>query len=159
MFSSQRLRALRKEKKMSLEKLGSLLNVSRVAVSNWETGRSTPTESNLKQLASVMGVSEDYFIENSEITSIFVSSTKLTKIKLLLYLLNYWMSSQALQMAIHLNYTATRPMRAFQLEQATPTLAMGITPSPTPLKTSPTILPPGLLVIPWNQTCQTVMWY
>lgn len=110
MFSSQRLRALRKEKKMSLEKLGSLLNVSRVAVSNWETGRSTPTESNLKQLASVMGVSEDYFIENSEITSIFVSSTKLTKIKLLLYLLNYWLSSQALQMAIHLNYTATRDL-------------------------------------------------
>lgn len=82
MFSSQRLRALRKEKKMSLEKLGSLLNVSRVAVSNWETGRSTPTESNLKQLASVMGVSEDYFIENSEITSIYSQLNQANKDKI-----------------------------------------------------------------------------
>lgn len=81
MFSSQRLRALRKEKKMSLEKLGSLLNVSRVAVSNWETGRSTPTEANLKQLASVMEVSDDYFIENSEITSIYSQLSQVNKDK------------------------------------------------------------------------------
>ena len=160
MFSSQRLRALRKEKKMSLEKLGSLLNVSRVAVSNWETGRSTPTESNLKQLASVMGVSEDYFIENSEITSIYSQLNQANKDKIVALsaeLLDE-QSGTANGNTSEL-YSYKRPMRAFQLEQATPTLAMEITPSPTPLKTSPTILPPGLLVIPWNQTCQTVMWY
>lgn len=82
MFSSQRLRTLRKEKKMSLEKLGSLLNVSRVAVSNWETGRSTPTDANLKQLASALEVSEDYFIENSEITSIYSKLTQANKDKI-----------------------------------------------------------------------------
>ena len=39
MFSGQRLKALRKEKKMSQEKLGSQLNISKVAVSNWENGK------------------------------------------------------------------------------------------------------------------------
>lgn len=67
---------------MSLEKLGSLLNVSRVAVSNWETGRSTPTDANLKQLSSVLEVSEDYFIENSEITSIYSKLTQANKDKI-----------------------------------------------------------------------------
>ena len=73
---------------MSLEKLGSLLNVSRVAVSNWETGRSTPTEANLKQLASVMEVSDDYFIENSEITSIYSQLSQVNKDKVVHYMIN-----------------------------------------------------------------------
>ena len=50
MFSGQRLKALRKEKKMSQEKLGSQLNISKVAVSNWENGKSFPTMDNLTNL-------------------------------------------------------------------------------------------------------------
>ena len=50
---------------------------------NWETSRSTPrTDANLKQLASVLGVSEDYFIENSEITSNYSKLTQANKDKI-----------------------------------------------------------------------------
>ena len=76
MFSGQRLKTLRKEKKMSQEKLGSLLNVSKVSVSKWEIGKAFPTDDNLKELARVLGVESDYFTEYQEIISIYSRLTK-----------------------------------------------------------------------------------
>ncbi|MDY5636490.1 MAG: helix-turn-helix transcriptional regulator, partial [Streptococcus orisratti] len=38
MFLGERLKDLRINKKLSQDKLGSLLEVSKVAISNWETG-------------------------------------------------------------------------------------------------------------------------
>lgn len=76
MFSGQRLKELRKEKKMSQEKLGSLLNVSKVSVSKWEIGKAFPTDDNLKELARVLGVESDYFTEYQEIISIYSRLTK-----------------------------------------------------------------------------------
>lgn len=85
MFSGQRLKTLRKEKKMSQEKLGSLLNISKVAVSNWENGKSFPTLDNLNELAKVLEVDTDYFTEHGEIIRIYSHLNKSNQHKVVNY--------------------------------------------------------------------------
>lgn len=85
MFSGQCLKALRKEKKMSQEKLGSLLNISKVAVSNWENGKSFPTLDNLNELAKVLEVNTDYFTEHGEIIRIYSRLNKSNQHKVVNY--------------------------------------------------------------------------
>ena len=85
MFSGQRLKSLRKEKKMSQEKLGSLLNISKVAVSNWENAKSFPTMDNLNELAKVLEVEPNYFEEHSEVISIYRQLNKANKNKVIVY--------------------------------------------------------------------------
>ena len=85
MFSGQCLKALRKEKKMSQEKLGSLLNISKVAVSNWENGKSFPTLDNLNELAKVLEVDTDYFTEHVEIIRIYSRLNKSNQHKVVNY--------------------------------------------------------------------------
>ena len=85
MFSGQCLKALRKEKKMSKEKLGSLLNISKVAVSNWENGKSFPTLDNLNELAKVLEVDTDYFTEHGEIIRIYSRLNKSNQHKVVNY--------------------------------------------------------------------------
>ena len=85
MFSGQRLKALRKEKKMSQEKLGSQLNISKVAVSNWENGKSFPTMDNLNELAKVLDVEPHYFEEHSEVISIYRQLNNVNKNKVVVY--------------------------------------------------------------------------
>ena len=85
MFSGQRLKSLRKEKKMSQEKLGSLLNISKVAVSNWENAKSFPTMDNLNELAKVLEVEPHYFEEHSEVISIYRQLNKDNKNKVVVY--------------------------------------------------------------------------
>lgn len=85
MFSGQRLKVLRKEKKLSQEALGSLLNISKVAVSNWENGKATPTEDNLIRLAKVLGVNSEYFMKHSEIINIYSQLNKVNKNKVIEY--------------------------------------------------------------------------
>lgn len=85
MFSGQCLKALRKEKKMSQEKLGSLLNISKVAVSNWENGKSFPTLDNLNELAKVLEVDTDYFTEHGEIIRIYSRLNKSNQHKVVNY--------------------------------------------------------------------------
>lgn len=85
MFSGQCLKALRKERKMSQEKLGSFLNVSKVAVSNWENGKSFPTLDNLNELAKVLEVDTDYFTEHGEIIRIYSRLNKSNQHKVVNY--------------------------------------------------------------------------
>lgn len=85
MFSGQRLKTLRKEKKMSQEKLGSLLNISKVAVSNWENGKSFPTLDNLNELAKVLKVDTDYFTKHGEIIRIYSRLNKSNQHKVVNY--------------------------------------------------------------------------
>lgn len=85
MFSGQRLKTLRKEKKMSQEKLGSLLNISKVAISNWENGKSFPTLDNLNGLAKILKVDTDYFTEHGEIIRIYSRLNKSNQQKVVNY--------------------------------------------------------------------------
>ena len=56
----QRIREARIASGFSQEDLGDALKLTRSSVSLWEKGRSEPEDANLKMLADVLKVSEDY---------------------------------------------------------------------------------------------------
>ena len=55
---------LRKKEGMSQEQLAEKLNVSRQAVSRWESGSALPDASNIRQLSKVFAVSADYLLND-----------------------------------------------------------------------------------------------
>lgn len=57
-----RLRMLRKEKKMTQMRLGNLLNYGYTAIANYESGRNNPCIEDLKKLAAIFNVSMDYLL-------------------------------------------------------------------------------------------------
>jgi transcriptional regulator with XRE-family HTH domain len=59
---AERLKELRKEKKLSLEKLANIIEVSDTAIMKWEQNKSEPTAVNIKQLAIYFQVSADYLL-------------------------------------------------------------------------------------------------
>lgn len=61
---STKLKELRKQTKMSQEKLAEKLNVSRQAVTKWETGLGTPDIENLKAISNLFKISLDELIGN-----------------------------------------------------------------------------------------------
>lgn len=61
---SDRIRSLRKMKRMSQEQLGEVLGVSRQVVSKWESGQSVPDIDNIIQMSGVFGVTTDYLLKD-----------------------------------------------------------------------------------------------
>lgn len=59
---AERLKELRIERKLSLEKLALQIGVSDTAIMKWEQNKSEPTALNLKQLALFFDVSADYLL-------------------------------------------------------------------------------------------------
>lgn len=59
---ARRLRQLREEKGLSQVELGKLFNLSKQAISSYETGGSTPNPETLRQMAKFFGVSLDYLV-------------------------------------------------------------------------------------------------
>ena|SRR4029077_17476993 len=57
-----RIRKAREAVGLSQEDVGDALGLSRSAVSQWEKGQSSPTESNLVTLSGVLKVNPDYLI-------------------------------------------------------------------------------------------------
>ena len=62
MSFQKRLRELRLEKGASQEDIAKLLNMSKMAVSHWERGKSEPSIEQLKILARYFDVSVDYLV-------------------------------------------------------------------------------------------------
>lgn len=62
----QKIQNLRKEKGLSQEALASQLNVSRQAVSKWETGEGYPEIDKLLLISELFGVSLDYLMKDQE---------------------------------------------------------------------------------------------
>ncbi|KGV86486.1 helix-turn-helix family protein [Burkholderia pseudomallei MSHR3951] len=60
-----RIRELRKAKGMTLQQLGDVFGISRASVSEWESGRSKPDASRLVELASTLGVSVEYLLDDN----------------------------------------------------------------------------------------------
>ena len=58
---AQKLKTLRKGRKLSQQELSERLNLSRATISNYETGRRSPHLSELRRFAEFYGVSLDYF--------------------------------------------------------------------------------------------------
>ena len=57
----QKLKMLRKERKLTQEELSIKMNLSRATISNYEVGRRSPHLSELRRFANFYGVSLDYF--------------------------------------------------------------------------------------------------
>lgn len=66
MTIGERIAKCRKEKNLSQEYIADLLDVSRQAVSKWETNQTEPDTSNLIELARIFGVSVEYLANGEE---------------------------------------------------------------------------------------------
>lgn len=63
---SERLKLLRKDRGLSQDKLGEMLNIPRTTIANWESGR-IPELAALQNLADYFEVTVDYLIGRSNI--------------------------------------------------------------------------------------------
>ena len=61
---SQKIRALRKQKKLSQTELAEIISSTRASVGSWETGRRVPYFEDLKKIADYFGVGLDYFTDS-----------------------------------------------------------------------------------------------
>ncbi len=61
---AEKLVCLRKEKGLSQSELAEMVNVSRQAISRWETGAAIPSTENLKYLGTLYDVSLDYLLND-----------------------------------------------------------------------------------------------
>lgn len=64
MMFNEKLKELRKKKGLTQEDLASELNVSRQAITKWESGAGAPDIDNLRNIALFFHVSVDYLIDN-----------------------------------------------------------------------------------------------
>ena len=64
---SQRLAHLRKEKHLTQADVAAELNISRKAISRWESGLALPSTENLKCLSKLYGVSVDYLLDGQNL--------------------------------------------------------------------------------------------
>ena len=63
---SERLYELRREAKYSQEELAEMLNISRQALSKWETGQANPDINNIMKLSKIYHKSTDYILFGEE---------------------------------------------------------------------------------------------
>jgi len=61
---SEKIQQLRKQNEISQEQLAEKLNVTRQAISKWETGECLPDIENVLQLSHIFGVTVDYLLKN-----------------------------------------------------------------------------------------------
>lgn len=60
-FIGEKLKTLRKGRKLTQQELSEKLGISRVTISNYEVGRRSPHLSDLRRFAEFYGVGLDYF--------------------------------------------------------------------------------------------------
>ena len=63
---SEKLYKLRKNSGLSQEQLAEKLNVSRQAISKWESGTAVPESEKLVTISNYFGVSVDYLLKDEE---------------------------------------------------------------------------------------------
>lgn len=81
MAVSEKIYALRKKSGLSQEQLAEQLDVSRQAISKWESGNSTPESDKLVAISNYFNVSLDYLLKDDEPSNI-TSSTDETPVPL-----------------------------------------------------------------------------
>ena len=60
-----RVKELRKQKHITQEELGKVLDIQKAAISKYENGRAEPSTEVLKKMSAYFGVSIDYLLGNS----------------------------------------------------------------------------------------------
>ena len=88
---------LRKSKGISQEELGSLLHVTKKAVSRWETGRGLPDASILVPLAEILEVSVDEILRGEFIPPKDIGEENLRKIEKMNAVFEYLVEKKLLQ--------------------------------------------------------------
>ena len=80
MLLNEKLRMLRKEKNLTQEELAEQLNVSRQAITKWESGEGIPDVENLKQISTLFNVIIDDLVKEDKTITI-VSNKKYTYVE------------------------------------------------------------------------------
>ena len=70
MFNGTKLKQKREELGMKQSEVARLLDINRSSYFSWENGRAVPNKANLKKIAEILGVTEDFFYEE-EITMLY----------------------------------------------------------------------------------------
>lgn len=65
-MNGERLKKLRKEKKLTQTELGSRINVTKVSISGYESGNRSPDTDTLQRLADFFEVSTDYLLGRTD---------------------------------------------------------------------------------------------
>ncbi len=65
-MNGERLKKLRKEKKLTQTELGSKINVTKVSISGYESGNRSPDTDTLQRLADFFEVSTDYLLGRTD---------------------------------------------------------------------------------------------
>lgn len=65
-MNGERLKKLRKEKKLTQSELGSKINVTKVSISGYESGNRSPDTDTLQRLADFFEVSTDYLLGRTD---------------------------------------------------------------------------------------------
>jgi transcriptional regulator with XRE-family HTH domain len=78
---SEKLKELRRQKGMTQEQLAGTINISRTAISKWESGRGYPSIEALRHLAEAFGVSIDDLLSTNELAMMTEKSQKQDKIR------------------------------------------------------------------------------
>ena len=69
MLFPERIAAIRKEMKISQEKMGELAGVSQRSVAFWESGERMPSHATIAALADRLGLSVDYLLGRTDVRS------------------------------------------------------------------------------------------
>lgn len=79
MTLGQKLKEIRKKFGLSQEQLAKIINVSRQAITKWETDAGLPDTENLKELSRIFEISIDYLLDNNNELPLLVMKKKLDK--------------------------------------------------------------------------------
>ncbi len=77
-----RLKATRKQKHLSQDKLAELLGVTKQAISHWERGTREPDHETLLAIADILNVSTDYLLGHADMTAQIISQSELELLEL-----------------------------------------------------------------------------
>lgn len=81
MFSKERLKNRRNEKKLSQSEIASKIGINRTAFHNWENGKSVPNQKNLTALAKILDVPVTYFESEYNIVNNYLQLSPDNQIK------------------------------------------------------------------------------
>lgn len=81
MTFSEKLKDIRKRFGLSQEDLAEIMNVSRQAITKWETEGGLPDITNLQELSKIFGVTIDYLLDNNSQLPLLVMKKELDKKK------------------------------------------------------------------------------
>ena len=79
MTLGQKLKEIRKKFGLSQEQLAEIINVSRQAITKWETDAGLPDTENLKELSRIFEISINYLLDNNNELPLIVMKKKLDK--------------------------------------------------------------------------------